>query len=64
METLDDTLVQVHNWSGERMYHLETQKNIDDAYALFLEFQEWYDQDEEHDIFSLEYIGTGSTYEH
>jgi len=63
METLEETLVQVHNWSGERMHLLSNQKNIDDAHALFLEFEEWYDQDNEHDIFSLEYIGTGSTYE-
>ena len=34
----------------------------EDAFALFSEFEEWYDKDEEHDIFSLEYIGEGSEY--
>ena len=34
-----------------------------DAFALFSEFEEWYDKDEDHDIFSLEYIGEGSKYD-
>ena len=79
MATLNDTLVEVHDWSRERIHVLceEGEKEIkigldgmmkgkkmqDDAFALFSEFEEWYDKDEEHDIFSLEYIGEGSQYE-
>ncbi len=79
MATLNDTLVEVHDWSRERIHVLceEGEKEIkrgldgmmkgkkmqDDAFALFSEFEEWYDKDEEHDIFSLEYIGEGSEYD-
>jgi len=65
METLEQTLKNTHDWSRERIHVLDKKKKNDDAYALFLEFEEWYDEDvDDHDIFSLEYIGTGSTYEH
>ncbi len=65
MEHLEETLTQVHDWSRDRIHVLDKKKKNDDAYALFLEFEEWYDEDvDDHDIFSLEYIGTGSTYEH
>ena len=79
METLNDTLAKVHDWSRERIHILseEGEKEIkrgldgvmknkkiqDDAFALFSEFEEWYDKDEEHDIFSLEYIGEGGNYD-
>jgi hypothetical protein len=79
METLEQTLKNTHDWSRERIHILceEGDKEIkrgldgmmkgkrmqDDAFALFSEFEEWYDEkDEEHDIFSLEYIGEGSEY--
>ena len=65
MEHLEETLTQVHDWSRDRIHVLDKKKKNDDAYALFLEFQEWYDEDvDDHDIFSLAYIGDGSTYEH
>ena len=65
METLEQTLKNTHDWSRDRIHVLDKKKKNDDAYALFLEFEEWYDEDvDDHDIFSLEYIGTGSTYEH
>ena len=81
MESLNDTLVEVHDWSRERIHVLceggekeikrgldgmmKGKKMQDDAFAIFSEFEEWYDEDvEDHDIFSLAYIGTGSTYEH
>ena len=64
MEHLEETLTEVHEWSRERIHVLSKKKQDDDAYALFLEFGEWYDDVDDHDVFSLEYIGTGSTYEH
>ena len=69
METLNDTLAKVHDWSLERIHVLCEKAEVEsipslqeDAFALFSEFEEWYDKDEEHDIFSLEYIGEGSEY--
>ena len=72
MATLNDTLVEVHDWSRERIHVLCERGEVesipslnDDAFSIFAEFEEWYDEDvEDHDIFSLAYIGTGSTYEH
>jgi len=35
-----------------------------DAHAITQEFEEWMDPDtEDHDVYSLEYIGTGSDYD-
>ena len=81
MATLNDTLVEVSDWSRERIHVLceggekeikrgldgmmKGKKMQDDAFALFSEFEEWYDEDaDDHDIFSLAYIGDGSTYEY
>ena len=71
MEPLEETLTQVHDWSRDRIHvlcekgELESISSLkDDAFSLFKEFEEWYDEVDDHDIFSLEYIGTGSTYEH
>ena len=71
MESLNDTLVEVHDWSRERIHVLCEKGEVesipslqDDAFSIFAEFEEWYDEDvEDHDIFSLEYIGMGSKYE-
>ena len=69
METLEQTLKNTHDWSRERIHVLCEKAEVEsipslqeDAFALFSEFEEWYDKDEEHDIFSLEYIGEGSEY--
>ena len=79
MATLNDTLVEVSDWSRERIHVLceggekeikrgldgmmKGKKMQDDAFALFSEFEEWYDKNvDDHDIFSLEYIGEGSEY--
>ena len=44
--------------------HVLCEKSYEvDAFSLFKEFEEWYDEDEEYDIFSLAYIGEGSKYE-
>ena len=65
MERLEETLSEIHERSRDRIHVLDKKKKNDDAYALFLEFDEWLNPEiDDHDIFSLEYIGTGSTYEH
>jgi len=68
MATLNDTLVEVHDWSRERIHVLcengkveETTKSVDDAFAIFSEFEEWYDENaDDHEIFSLEWLGEDS----
>ena len=64
MERLEETLSEIHDWSRDRIHVLDKKKKNDDAYALFLEFDEWLNPEiDDHDIFSLEYIGMGSNYE-
>ena len=71
METLEDTLIEINDWSRERIHILcengkveETTKSVDDAFAIFLEFEEWYDENvDDHKIFSMEYIGEGSEFD-
>ena len=67
MVTLEQTLRQTHDWAIERITLLCDKGNHDqmeDAFALEKEFDDWIrtgvDNDE---IYSLEYIGTGSEYE-
>ena len=70
METLDTTLKNAHDWSRERIHVLCEKGEVesisslqDDAFSIFKEFEEWYDEDlDDHDIISLEYIGDGSDY--
>tara|TARA_B100001250_G_scaffold397892_1_gene405510 strand:+ start:672 stop:884 length:213 start_codon:yes stop_codon:yes gene_type:complete len=70
METLDKTLKNAHDWSRERIHVLCERGEVesipslkDDAFAIFKEFEEWYNEDvDDHDIISLEYIGDGSDY--
>lgn len=58
MVTLEQTLKESHNWAIERINFLCEQKGYEDAYAVKSEFSEWLNPNiEEHDIFSLEYIG-------
>ena len=64
METLTETLVKINDWSRERIHILAENKNEDDAFAIFKEFEEWYDEDvDDHKIFSMEYIGEGSEFD-
>lgn len=64
METLTETLVKINDWSRERIHILAENKNEDDAFAVFSEFEEWYDENiDDHKIFSMEYIGDGSEFE-
>jgi len=57
MVTLEQTLRQTHDWAIDRI-HTMSEIDIDDAYAIQQEFSEWLNPDiEDHDIYSLEYIG-------
>ena len=57
MVTLEQTLKQSHDWAVNRIHYL-SERDIDNAYAIQQEFNEWLNPDiPEHDIFSLEYIG-------
>ena len=56
METLQQTLKRVEFLSEKDMH--------DDAFCIVQEFSEWLDPDvDDHDVFSMEYIGTGSDYD-
>ena len=67
MVSLEQTLRQTHDWAIERITLLCDEGNHDqmeDAFALEREFDEWLGSDiNDHEIYSLEYIGTGSEYE-
>ena len=57
METLEDTLLQTHDWAIDRI-HILCDSNLEDAYSIQSEFAEWLDPNTEvHDLFSLEFIG-------
>ena len=66
MEILEQTLKTSHDWALNRINELSEGSDVEkvnDAMAIHREFREWFDQRyEEHDIFSLEYIGEGSDY--
>jgi len=58
MVTLEQTLRTSHDWAIDRIHILSDTKNYDDAHAIQSEFSEWLNPDiDDHDIFSLEYIG-------
>ncbi len=67
MVSLEQTLRQTHDWAIERITLLCDEGNHDqmeDAFALEREFDEWLGTNiNDHEIYSLEYIGTGSEYE-
>jgi hypothetical protein len=57
METLEDTLLQTHDWAVDRIHTL-CESSLEDAYSIQCEFSEWLNPNiEEHDVFSLEFIG-------
>jgi hypothetical protein len=57
MVTLEQTLRQTHDWAIDRI-HTMSEVDMDNAYAIQQEFSEWLNPDiEDHDIYSLEYIG-------
>ena len=71
MVTLEETLRQVHDWANSRISYLTVSamdkkdpENVEDAYAIQCEFKEWLDPEgDDHDVYSLEYIGDGSEYD-
>ena len=64
METLEQTLKNTHDWSLNRVEFLSKKNSHDDAFCIVQEFSEWLDPDvDDHDVFSMEYIGTGSDYD-
>ena len=57
MVTLEQTLLQTHDWAIDRIHTLSVE-NIENAHAIQSEFSEWLNPNIlDHDIFSLEYIG-------
>lgn len=58
MLKLHNVLRISHDWSIDRIHRLCETNNHEDAYSIQKEFEEWLDPDiEEHDVYSLEYIG-------
>ena len=68
METLEQTLKNTHDWARMRIATLTHSNNKEinalDEKCIREEFKEWLDPDlEDHDVFSMEYIGEGSDYD-
>ena len=68
MESLDKTLYEVHEWARMRIATLTHSGNKEinalNEKCIREEFKEWLDPDlEDHDVFSMEYIGEGSDYD-
>jgi hypothetical protein len=70
METLEQTLWVIRNWSIDRVHTIIDESStdvvrgdklvdaIDDAYSIQQEFSEWLNPDiDDHDVVSLEYLG-------
>ena len=64
MDHLDKTLKRNHDWVLKRVHDLVDKEYEGDAYSLVQEFDEWLDpKKDDHEIYSLEYIGEGSEYD-
>ncbi len=67
MATLQQTLRQSHDWAIDRITFLTEKGNhdqLEDAFAIEREFDEWLNPEvDDHDVYSLEYIGEGSEYD-
>ena len=68
MEQLEETLSEIDEWARMRIVTLTHSSNKElnplDEKCIREEFREWLDPDlEDHDIFSMEYIGEGSKYD-
>ena len=70
METLEQTLWVIRNWSIDRVHTIIDESStdiirsdkfveaVDDAYCFQQEFAEWLNPDiDDHDVMSLEYLG-------
>jgi len=64
---LESSLTQSTDWARERMEELvETYdvERVEDSFAIFKEFEEWIDpEEEEMEIFSMEFLGEGGEYD-
>ena len=61
MQTLEQTLRESCVWAIRRVELLTEQHKHDDAFSIVQEFEEWLPEDaEEHDIYSLEWLGEDS----
>ena len=57
MANLQKILNDNHIWVTDRIHTLcQDDENIEDAYALTREFDEWLEPDAENDVLSLEFI--------
>ena len=71
MATLQQTLKEAHDWANSRISRLaisavdlKDPELVEDAESIRREFEEWLDPKiDDHDIFSIEYIGDGSEYD-
>ncbi len=67
MEPLEQTLQKNHDWVIDRitlLVDMEDVEKLEDAFAIEREFDEWLSVDvDQHNVYSLEYIGEGSEYE-
>ena len=64
MVTLEETLTVTHDWAVDRMHILcdmktdDVLESVENAHAIQSEFAEWLDPNiEDHEIYSLEYLG-------
>tara|TARA_B100001996_G_scaffold27632_1_gene21202 strand:+ start:142 stop:357 length:216 start_codon:yes stop_codon:yes gene_type:complete len=59
MATLEQALQETHKWARNRIIFLTEEGNhdqLEDAFAIEREFDEWLGEDSESDVLSLEYI--------
>ena len=61
MVSLLSIVEDAHETARLRVVKLTHKGREDDAYCIVQEFREWYD-DDDHEIYSLAYIGEGSEY--
>ena len=62
MVSLLSVVEDAHETARVRVVKLCDKGREDDAFSIVQEFREWYD-DDNHEIYSLEYIGEGSEYD-
>ena len=62
MVTLKQTLLRTREWS---LIRIDDVKPVADKNAIYKEFEEWIELDDnlDHDIYSLAYIGEDSEYD-
>ena len=67
MVTLEETLRHTSDWVVDRISILTDEmdpERLEDAFSIVQEFSEWLDPEgDDHDVYSLEYIGDGSEYD-